>query len=79
MGDGLKRARAAARATQRPAPTYAHMCRDDHIQIGHNDSNSEQCPLCRIIGLLRRIEDEWDDGNYLTTSTLGDIREWIGD
>lgn len=26
---------------------YAHMCRDEHIEIGHNDSEHEQCPLCR--------------------------------
>ncbi len=26
---------------------YAHMCRDGHQQIGHNDSEHERCPLCR--------------------------------
>lgn len=26
---------------------YAHMCRDEHQQIGHNDSEHERCPLCR--------------------------------
>lgn len=30
--------------------TYAHMCRDDHQEIGHNDSEHEQCPLCRAHG-----------------------------
>ncbi len=28
--------------------TYAHMCRDEHEQIGHNDSEHEMCPLCRV-------------------------------
>ena len=27
--------------------TYAHMCRDEHQQIGHSDSEHERCPLCR--------------------------------
>lgn len=26
---------------------YAHMCRMDHVQIGHNESEHEECPLCR--------------------------------
>jgi len=29
--------------------SYAHMCRDEHIEIGHNDSEHELCPLCRAI------------------------------
>lgn len=28
---------------------YAHMCRDGHQQIGHNDSEHERCPLCRVM------------------------------
>lgn len=32
---------------QRAVRRYAHMCRMDHEQIGHNDSEHEQCPLCR--------------------------------
>lgn len=27
---------------------YAHMCRMDHEEIGHNDSEHEDCPLCRM-------------------------------
>ena len=27
---------------------YAHMCRSDHVEIGHNDSEHELCPLCRM-------------------------------
>jgi len=27
-------------------PHYPHMCRDDHVEIGHADSESEMCPLC---------------------------------
>jgi hypothetical protein len=29
--------------------SYPHMCRDEHIQIGHNDSEHERCPLCRAL------------------------------
>lgn len=32
---------------RRAVRRYAHMCRMDHEQIGHNDSEHEQCPLCR--------------------------------
>lgn len=35
--------------------TYPHMCRSDHIQIGHDDSEHELCPLCRVIGALERV------------------------
>jgi hypothetical protein len=36
--------------------TYAHMCRDQHVQIGHDDSgNDERCPLCRAIDALEQI------------------------
>ncbi len=30
-----------------PREQYAHMCRDDHPQVGHNDSEHECCPVCR--------------------------------
>lgn len=33
--------------------TYAHMCRMDHIEIGHNDSgDDERCPVCRVMDAL---------------------------
>lgn len=28
---------------------YPHMCQDGHPQIGHSDSEHEQCPLCRAL------------------------------
>lgn len=31
----------------KPLSSYAHMCRMDHVQIGHDDSEHERCPLCR--------------------------------
>ena len=40
-------ARALLAALGRPG--YAHMCRDGHVQIGHNDSEHEMCPLCRAL------------------------------
>lgn len=36
--------------------SYPHMCRDQHIQIGHNDSgDDERCPLCRALDGLEQI------------------------
>lgn len=35
---------------------YAHMCRDEHTRIGHNDSSEDRCPLCRAIDALSAIE-----------------------
>lgn len=36
--------------------SYAHMCRDQHIQIGHSDSGGdERCPLCRALDALEQI------------------------
>jgi hypothetical protein len=32
--------------------TYPHMCRDGHPEIGHADSEHEQCPLCRTLAEL---------------------------
>lgn len=32
--------------------TYAHMCRDDHMEIGHNDSGREHCVVCRMCDAL---------------------------
>jgi hypothetical protein len=35
---------------------YAHMCRDQHIEIGHNDSGEdERCPVCRAMDALEQI------------------------
>jgi hypothetical protein len=37
--------------------SYPHMCRDEHEQIGHSDSENERCPLCRAkdeIAALKR-------------------------
>ena len=31
------------------ANSYPNMCRMDHAQIGHGDSEREQCPLCIVI------------------------------
>lgn len=40
--------------------SYPHMCRMDHEEIGHRDSNSERCPVCRrdddITAAQARIE-----------------------
>lgn len=31
------------------------MCRDEHQEIGHSDSENERCPLCRAIDALSYI------------------------
>lgn len=41
--------------------TYAHMCRMDHPQIGHNVSDDERCPLCRERDRADHIERETRD------------------
>jgi hypothetical protein len=40
--------------------SYPHMCRSDHIQIGHHDSEHERCPLCRLRDALCHLMDERD-------------------
>lgn len=41
--------------------SYPHMCRMDHVEIGHSDGEHEQCPLCRAIGALQFIADGYDN------------------
>jgi hypothetical protein len=39
--------------------TYPHMCRNDHIEIGHAYSgDDERCPLCQTIAALEKIREE---------------------
>jgi hypothetical protein len=33
------------------------MCRDDHVEIGHNDSSQERCPVCRERDRANSLED----------------------
>jgi hypothetical protein len=40
--------------------SYAHMCRDGHVEIGHNDNSSEICPMCRLISAKDRLALERD-------------------
>lgn len=37
---------------------YPHMCRDDHQQIGHSDSESERCPLCRANDQIAALREQ---------------------
>lgn len=34
---------------------YPHMCRDEHVEIGHADSEHERCPMCRLRDALYHI------------------------
>ena len=55
---------------------YPHMCRDGHREVGHADSENEQCPVClardegmarlsEATALLRRLEGVGnDDGDH---------------
>jgi hypothetical protein len=36
--------------------SYPHMCRDDHQQIGHSDSENERCPVC-----IERDRADWEE------------------
>jgi hypothetical protein len=40
-----------------PWRTYPHMCRDQHEQIGHSDSEQELCPVCRALALTRQLAE----------------------
>ena len=35
---------------------HPHMCRDEHVEIGHADSEHEMCPLCRALSRLAEAE-----------------------
>lgn len=41
--------------------TYPHMCRDGHQQIGHSDSEHEQCPLCRALDAAKALRHTIDN------------------
>lgn len=41
--------------------SYAHMCPDGHVQIGHSDSENERCPLCRANDEIRRLQEEIEE------------------
>lgn len=52
--------------------SYPHMCRTDHVEIGHSDSEHERCPLCRMtserdeaIDLLLQVRQAVVDANVL--------------
>ncbi len=40
---------------------YPHMCRMDHVEIGHSDNSSEMCPLCRAIAEVHRSQDKYGE------------------
>ena len=40
---------------------YAYMCRMDHTQIGHSDSSSEECPMCRDKATIRELVEALKD------------------
>ena len=38
--------------------TYPHMCRMNHVEIGHADSEHERCPLCRVNDRAWELEQQ---------------------
>lgn len=61
---------------------YARMCCGDHVQIGHDDSNNEQCPLCRTIGALQAareyLESDVADGFRPAERLMNQIDQALG-
>lgn len=47
---------AKSKSTTVSGNVFPHMCRDGHVEIGHRDSESELCPLCREIGRAESLE-----------------------
>lgn len=52
---------------------YSHMCRDDHEQIGHNDSEHEMCPVCRAKGQHTQLVTGLQQ--VITEMSAGDLRD----
>lgn len=52
--------------------TYAHMCKNDHVEIGYSQSDDdERCPLCRVF-------DAWDSDIAAAAHTYDNLRTaWI--
>jgi hypothetical protein len=51
------------------AYSYPHMCRDDHVEIGHKDSEHELCPFCRLRSLAE----------YQLEKLPGQIADWLAE
>lgn len=57
--------------------SYPHMCRDEHQQIGHSDSEHERCPLCRANDKVAALEAklaalEWTEITPESLPKVGD-------
>lgn len=44
--------------------SYPHMCRDGDAEIGHSDSEHEQCPLCRMTSQAFLFREALDAARY---------------
>lgn len=89
LGDG-DGAQAELLVADRHAVTFAHLCRDGHELIGHNNSETEQCIACRLLAdnadlydALRKLTNEAkafiaeaDAGRYSATN-VGVLRHQI--
>ena len=45
--------------------SYPHVCRDEHVEIGHADNSSELCPLCRANGRIKSLEGQLAQANAI--------------
>ena len=50
--------------------SYPHMCRSDHVEIGHADSSSEICPLCRAHDRIAELEDRIESAKSFVRSCM---------
>ena len=52
---------------------YPHMCRDEHQEIGHADSESEMCPVCTAIAERDAAREEADAYAKLNAEVGGEL------
>ena len=54
--------------------SYPHMCRMDHEEIGHRDSEHEECPLCRANNEIAALREE-RERRY----TVEEVTAWLSE
>lgn len=61
--------------------TYAHMCQDEHQQIGHNDSSdqaAERCPLCQALDEIERLKEALMDATAHLAGAVNAYETFVG-
>lgn len=62
-------------------PSFAQMCRAEHVEIGHN-TGREDCPLCLmravLIDLVKAVEEQRHlDPTVALVKAMKDAKSWI--